>query len=111
MLDAEHVELPRFFAFHGRTEHAHFFPHKFEDEDEIRPAYILLWAIQAVLNEDVYLAKSFIKALKDSDDPEDKEEMAVWREWGKKQEEHLKNVIAEMEEIVEEERDEAGEED
>ena len=64
-----------------------------------------------MLNEDVYLAKSFIKALKDSDDPEDKEEMAVWREWGMKQDEHLKNVIAEMEEIAEDEGDGAGEED
>ena len=37
--------------------------------------------------------------------------MAVWREWGMKQDEHLKNVIAEMEEIAEDEGDGAGEED
>ena len=105
LLDAQHVNVPRFFTYHGRTGQVHFFPHEFHSEDEVHSEYILLWAIQANLAEDVYVAKSMIKDLQSADDAEDtKDERYAWRKWGQEQEDRLKIVLEEMEQIAHEER-------
>ena len=102
--DIQHINLPRFFSYHGLSGQTHFFPHQFEGNEVPNAEYIFLWAVQAALMEDIYLANKTVQIMK-NDDEIDKDKSyyktrQYWKQYRAVAEEHLETVHAALGEIA-----------